>query len=87
MKNDQTVRPPQPGVWLSRLYVLLAALALLATLKTCVPAVDALCVRAAGAARQTRAVQAFSALTQRLSEGEAVREALSGSFEILTGGN
>lgn len=36
-------------------------------------------------AQKTKTVQAFSALTERLREGEAVQEALSGSFEILTG--
>lgn len=35
--------------------------------------------------RQTKTVQAFAALTERLREGEPVQEALSGSFEILTG--
>ena len=58
---------------------------LVLTLKTCVPAVDAALTRLSGAARQTKTVQAFAALTERLREGEPVQEALSGSFEILTG--
>ena len=66
-------------------YLLLAMLALVWTLKTCVPAVDAAITKIAGAAQKTKTVQAFSALTERLREGEAVQEALSGSFEILTG--
>ena len=65
--------------------LLLAILALVWTLKTCVPAVDEAITRIAGAAQKTKTVQAFSALTERLREGEAVQEALSGSFEILTG--
>ena len=48
-------------------------------------AVDAAITKIAGAAQKTKTVQAFSALTERLREGEAVQEALSGSFEILTG--
>ena len=75
----------QPGAWISRLYLLLALVMLVLTLKTCVPAVDAALTRLSGAARQTKTVQAFAALTERLREGEPVREALSGSFEILTG--
>ena len=66
---------------------MLAAAALVLTLKTYVPAVDALLARAAAAAGETHAVQAFSELTRRLSGGEGVQQALSGSFEILTGGN
>ena len=58
---------------------------LVLTLKTCVPAVGAAVSRAAEAAQKTRTVQAFAALTERLHEGEAVQQALSGSFEILTG--
>lgn len=49
------------------------------------PAVDTAITKIAGAAQKTKTVQAFSALTERLREGEAVQEALSGSFEILTG--
>ena len=75
----------QPGAWISRLYLLLALVMLVLTLKTCVPAVDAALTRLSGAARQTTTVQAFAALTERLREGEPVQEALSGSFEILTG--
>ena len=73
----------QPGAWISRVYLLLALVMLVLTLKTCVPAVDAALTRLSGAARQTKTVQAFAALTER--EGEPVQEALSGSFEILTG--
>ena len=65
--------------------LLLALVMLVLTLKTCVPAVDAALTRLSGAARQTKTVQAFAALTERLREGEPVQEALSGSFEILTG--
>ena len=72
----------QPGAWISRLYLLLALVMLVLTLKTCVPAVDAALTRLSGAARQTKTVQAFAALTERL---RPVQEALSGSFEILTG--
>ena len=79
-KNE---RPASAGI--SRIYLLLAMLALVWTLKTCVPAVDAAITKIAGTAQKTRTVQAFSALTERLREGEAVQEALSGSFEILTG--
>ena len=75
----------QPGAWISRLYLLLALVMLVLTLKTCVPAVDAELTRLSGAARQTKTVKAFAALTERLREGEPVQEALSGSFEILTG--
>ena len=74
-----------PGAWISRLYLLLALVMLVLTLKTCVPEVDAALTRLSGAARQTKTVQAFAALTERLREGEPVQEALSGSFEILTG--
>ena len=64
---------PQAGAVISRLYLMLALVLLVLTLKTCVPA------------QKTRTVQAFAALTERLHEGEAVQQALSGSFEILTG--
>ena len=76
---------PQAGAAVSRLYLMLALVLLVLTLKTCVPAVDAAVSRAAEAARGTRTVQAFAALTERLHEGEAVQQALSGSFEVLTG--
>ena len=76
---------PQAGAAVSRLYLMLALVLLVLTLKTCVPAVDAALTRLSGAARQTKTVQAFAALTERLREGEPVQEALSGSFEILTG--
>ena len=70
---------------LSWIFLLACVLALVWTLKTCVPAVDTAITKIAGAAQKTKTVQAFSALTERLREGEAVQEALSGSFEILTG--
>ena len=65
----------QAGAWISRVYLLLALVMLVLTLKTCVPAVDTALTRLSGAARQTKTVR----------EGEPVQEALSGSFEILTG--
>lgn len=74
----------QTGVGISRLYLLLALLCLVLTLKTCVPAVDAAISALADAAQKTKTVQAFSALTERLREGEAVQAALSDSFELLT---
>ena len=76
---------PQAGAVISRLYLMLALVLLVLTLKTCVPAVGAAVSRAAEAAQKTRTVQAFAALTERLHEGEAVQQALSVSFEILTG--
>lgn len=85
--DPELKHPHEAGAWLSRLYLLLAAAALVLTLKTYVPAVDALLARAAAAVGETHAVQAFSELTRRLSGGEGVQQALSGSFEILTGGN
>ena len=85
MKENRDQHEKQKGAGISRIYLLLAVLALVWTLKTCVPAVDAAIMRIAGAAQKTRTVQAFAALTERLREGEAVQEALSGSFEILTG--
>ena len=85
MKENEGKNERQAGAGISRLYLLLAMLALVWTLKTCVPAVDTAITKIAGAARETKTVQAFSALTERLREGEAVQEALSGSFEILTG--
>ena len=85
MKENRGKNERQAGAGISRLYLLLAMLALVWTLKTCVPAVDAAITKIAGAAQKTKTVQAFSALTERLREGEAVQEALSGSFEILTG--
>ena len=84
MKENRGKNERQAGAGISRLYLLLAMLALVWTLKTCVPAVDAAITKIAGAAQKTKTVQAFSALTERLREG-AVQEALSGSFEILTG--
>lgn len=85
MKENGGKNERQTGTGISRLYLLLAMLALVWTLKTCVPAVDTAITKTAGAAQKTKTVQAFSALTERLREGEAVQEALSGSFEILTG--
>ena len=85
MKENRVKNEKQAGAGISRIYLLLAMLALVWTLKTCVPAVDAAITNIAGAAQKTKTVQAFSALTERLREGEAVQEALSGSFEILTG--
>lgn len=85
MKENESKHERQAGAGISRIYLLLAMLALVWTLKTCVPAVDAAITKIAGAAQKTKTVQAFSALTERLREGEAVQEALSGSFEILTG--
>ena len=85
MKENRGKNERQAGAGISRLYLLLAMLALVWTLKTCVPAVAAAITKIAGAAQKTKTVQAFSALTERLREGEAVQEALSGSFEILTG--
>ena len=85
MKENRVKNEKQAGAGISRIYLLLAMLALVWTLKTCVPAVDEAITRIAGAAQKTKTVQAFSALTERLREGEAVQEALSGSFEILTG--
>lgn len=85
MKENQGKNTPQAGAGLSRLYLLVAVLALIWTLKTCIPAVGAAVNAAAAAAQRTKTVQAFSELTERLREGEAVQEALSGSFEILTG--
>lgn len=85
MKENRVKNEKQAGAGISRIYLLLAMLALVWTLKTCVPAVDESITRIAGAAQKTKTVQAFSALTERLREGEAVQEALSGSFEILTG--
>ena len=85
MKENRVKNEKQAGAGISRIYLLLAMLALVWTLKTCVPAVDEAITRIAGAAQKTETVQAFSALTERLREGEAVQEALSGSFEILTG--
>ena len=82
MKENGGKNERQTGTGISRLYLLLA---LVWTLKTCVPAVDTAITKIAGAAQKTKTVQAFSALTERLREGEAVQEALSGSFEILTG--
>ena len=83
--RDQKEEAAQAGAMVSRLYLMLALVLLVLTLKTCVPAVGAVVSRAAETARQTRTVQAFAALTERLHEGEAVQQALSGSFEILTG--
>ena len=85
MKENRVKNEKQAGAGISRIYLLLAMLALVWTLKTCVPAVDEAITRIGGAAQKTKTVQAFSALTERLREGEAVQEALSGSFEILTG--
>ena len=85
MKENRVKNEKQAGAGISRICLLLAMLALVWTLKTCVPAVDAAITKIAGAAQKTKTVQAFSALTERLREGEAVQEALSGSFEILTG--
>ena len=85
MKDNKGREERQVGAGISQLYLLLAVLALVWTLKTCVPAVDTAITKIAGAAQKTKTVQAFSALTERLREGEAVQEALSGSFEILTG--
>lgn len=73
------------GTLVSRLYLLAALVTLVLTLKTCVPQVETAIDRIAAAARQSKTVQAFSALTERLREGEAVQAALTGSFEILTG--
>ena len=82
----------QPGAWISRLYLLLALVMLVLTLVCIwlthdlkVRNISAALTRLSGAARQTKTVQAFAALTERLREGEPVQEALSGSFEILTG--
>lgn len=83
--DDHRENRRQPGAGISRVYLLLSLLALVWTLKTCVPSVDAAIAGIAAAAQKTKTVQAFSALTERLREGEAVQEALSGSFEILTG--
>ena len=85
MKEHSGKNERQAGAGISRLYLLLAMLALVRTLKTCVPAVDAAITKIAGAAQKTKTVQAFSALTERLREGEAGQEALSGALEILTG--
>ena len=85
MKENRVKNEKQAGAGISRIYLLLARLALVWTLKTWVPAVDEAITRIAGAAQKTKTVPAFSALTERLREGEAVQEALSGSFEILTG--
>ena len=73
------------GIKITASLVVTWGVMLVLTLKTCVPAVDAALTRLSGAARQTKTVQAFAALTERLREGEPVQEALSGSFEILTG--
>lgn len=85
MKENEGKNEGQAGAGISRIYLLLAILALVWTLKTCVPAVDTAITKIAGAAQKTKTVQAFSALTERLREGEVVQEALSDSFEILTG--
>ena len=85
MKENSDKNERQAGAWISRIYLLLGMLALVWTLKTCVPAVDTAIAEIASAAQKTKTVQAFSALTERLREGEAVQEALSDSFEILTG--
>ena len=73
------------GIKITASLVVTWGVMLVLTLKTCVPAVDAALTRLSGAARQTKTEQAFAALTERLREGEPVQEALSGSFEILTG--
>lgn len=85
MQEQSKPTAPRVGAFISRLYLLIALAALVITLKTCVPAVQTAFSRVALAARQTRTVQAFSALTERLRAGEAVQAALSSSFEILTG--
>ena len=85
MKENEGKNERQAGAGISRIYLLLAILALVWTLKTCVPAVDTAITKIAGAAQKTKTVQAFSVLTERLREGEVVQEALSDSFEILTG--
>lgn len=85
MKHTHSDAPAQPGTWISRAYLLLAVAALILTLKTCVPAAGRVFTALSTAAQRSRSAQAFSELTQRLSEGEAVQQALSGSFEILTG--
>lgn len=85
MHDGSKPTAPHSGALISRLYLLIALATLVITLKTCVPAVQTAFSRVALAAQQTRTVQAFSALTERLRAGEAVQAALSGSFEILTG--
>lgn len=74
----------RPAAVVSWLYLTIAAAALVLTLKTCVPAAGALYDRAMQAVQQTKTVQAFSELTDRLQQGQPVQEAMSGSFEILT---
>ena len=85
--DPELKHPHEAGAWLSWLELLLAVVALFLTLKTYFLVVGALLAWAAAAAGETHAVQAFSELTRRLSGGEGVQQALSGSFEILTGGN
>ncbi len=72
-------------VWVSQLYLILSLLLLLLTLKTCVPQVDHAIRSVAQIAEQSRAVQAFYALRDGLYDGMEITEAISGSYEVLTG--
>lgn len=85
MQDESKPTAPEKGALISRLYLLIALATLVITLKTCVPVVQTAFSRVAHTAQQTKTVQAFSALTERLRAGEAVQAALSSSFEILTG--
>ncbi len=72
-------------VWVSRLYLLLAMLLLILTLRTCVPGFGTALQAIAQAAGRSRAVQAFYALRDGLYDGREITQAISGSYEVLTG--
>ena len=87
MKKDtfQKEAPPQRGKWLSRLFLLGAAVLLIYVCSVCCPTLSARVKALLGKTEDSRAVQAFSSLTGSLREGDGVVQAFSESYQVLTG--
>lgn len=79
--KQQKQTPRRGAVWASRLCVLVAAALLVYLCSFCCPELTA----AVRGARDGRAAQAFSQLTQSLHTGSGVVEAFAASYETLTG--
>lgn len=87
MKKDELQKdaPPQKGKWLSRLFLLAAAVLLIYVCSVCCPTLTARVKTLLGKTKESRAVQAFSSLTGSLRAGDGVVQAFSESYEVLTG--
>ena len=84
-KSTDLEAVPRGKLWLSRLGVLAAAALLVLTCSTCCPKLTSAVRRIVAGAADSPAVQAFSAFTDALLGGSGVREAFTGSYQVLTG--